>query len=405
MDSPIRQASPNHLRTRTDSSFSVQSTSLYPGIRKRSSSPSHFSAAQTARIQQAFQPFSTSDFAPNSLVSAGLQWITPQQSPQPHLFPDTTVAESLSQWTVPTPPRSDSGLPPLSIDANKDSGVVPTQDNDFGQSSNNVEMSSLGFLLPSQYGSSLYESESNNVGAEHSFPPMRSAPSSGPPAFSQTISSSPALYQSRPAPASSRRPDAPSNGSNDSTYGSGYRRISSPYGSTPGSEYSMGSSQTIPPISGLTQGSLSSPPIGHSPSGMMGQYNQSIPRSHSLYDSSMYSQPPTSAPPASQLYASNYGSPMMGSGASDMMPKPMAGGDAAMRVLNQRPKPQCWEHGCNGRQFSTFSNLLRHQREKSGTASKSYCPRCGAEFTRTTARNGHLQHDKCTKTRRDSEEK
>ena len=73
-----------------------------------------------------------------------------------------------------------------------------------------------------------------------------------------------------------------------------------------------------------------------------------------------------------------------------------------MRVLNSRPKPQCWEHGCNGRQFSTFSNLLRHQREKSGTAAKSYCPRCGAEFTRTTARNGHMAHEKC-KARRPSD--
>ncbi|KAI6249789.1 putative C2H2-type zinc-finger transcription factor [Erysiphe necator] len=66
-----------------------------------------------------------------------------------------------------------------------------------------------------------------------------------------------------------------------------------------------------------------------------------------------------------------------------------------VRVVNTRPKPQCWEHGCNGRQFSTFSNLLRHQREKSGAAQKSSCPHCGAEFTRTTARNGHLAHDKC----------
>jgi hypothetical protein len=66
-----------------------------------------------------------------------------------------------------------------------------------------------------------------------------------------------------------------------------------------------------------------------------------------------------------------------------------------VRVVHQRPKPQCWEHGCNGRQFSTFSNLLRHQREKSGTAGKSYCPRCGAEFTRTTAMKGHMNNDKC----------
>ena len=64
-------------------------------------------------------------------------------------------------------------------------------------------------------------------------------------------------------------------------------------------------------------------------------------------------------------------------------------------VLETPSKPQCWEHGCNGRQFSTFSNLLRHQREKSGSSNKSVCDRCGAEFTRKTARDGHLKHDKC----------
>ncbi|KAK4206291.1 hypothetical protein QBC37DRAFT_301076 [Rhypophila decipiens] len=66
-----------------------------------------------------------------------------------------------------------------------------------------------------------------------------------------------------------------------------------------------------------------------------------------------------------------------------------------VRGVHSRPKPQCWEHGCNGRQFSTFGNLLRHQREKSGQATKATCPECGAEFTRTTARNGHLMDGKC----------
>lgn len=70
-----------------------------------------------------------------------------------------------------------------------------------------------------------------------------------------------------------------------------------------------------------------------------------------------------------------------------------------VRVVHSRPKPQCWEHGCNGRQFSTFSNLLRHQRVKSGAATKSICPNCGAEFTRTTARNGHMAHEKCKQRR------
>ncbi|PNY24919.1 Uncharacterized protein TCAP_05142 [Tolypocladium capitatum] len=73
--------------------------------------------------------------------------------------------------------------------------------------------------------------------------------------------------------------------------------------------------------------------------------------------------------------------------------------DSHVRVVQSRPKPRCWEHGCNGRQFSTFSNLLRHQREKSGQAVKATCPNCGAEFTRTTARNGHLLHDKCKQRR------
>lgn len=258
-------------------------------------------------------------------------------------------------------------------------------------------------------------------GMDNVFPPMRShAPSSGPPAFSHAISSSPALYQSRPAAPPARRLDGPPVSSAESSYSSGFPRINSPYGAAPSSDYSMASSQTIPSISGLTQGPLS-PPISHNSSSMMGQFNQSIPRfvkqflwnegpklMTCRYDGGMYSQPMGSAPPGSQLYASSrspsYPSPMHGAGAGEMMPKPNGGSDAAMRVLNQRPKPQCWEHGCNGRQFSTFSNLLRHQREKSGTASKSYCPRCGAEFTRTTARNGHLAHDKCTKTRRDSEE-
>lgn len=93
---------------------------------------------------------------------------------------------------------------------------------------------------------------------------------------------------------------------------------------------------------------------------------------------------------------------VMTSGASNSTPPTSASPEGGhVRVVQSRPKPRCWEHGCNGRQFSTFSNLLRHQREKSGQASKASCPNCGAEFTRTTARNGHLLHDKC-KQRRNS---
>lgn len=62
-----------------------------------------------------------------------------------------------------------------------------------------------------------------------------------------------------------------------------------------------------------------------------------------------------------------------------------------MRVVNEnKEKPTCNDpsHGCNKREFSTFSNLLRHQREKNGQNQKSRCTRCGAEFTRSTAMKG-----------------
>ncbi|KAJ5102333.1 hypothetical protein NUU61_004555 [Penicillium alfredii] len=71
-------------------------------------------------------------------------------------------------------------------------------------------------------------------------------------------------------------------------------------------------------------------------------------------------------------------------------------------VISSRPRPQCWDHGCNGRKFSTFSNLLRHQREKSGRFAKAECPICGAFFTRMTARNSHVARGKCKGTGRES---
>ncbi|KAK3394025.1 hypothetical protein B0H63DRAFT_32593 [Podospora didyma] len=110
-----------------------------------------------------------------------------------------------------------------------------------------------------------------------------------------------------------------------------------------------------------------------------------------------YGYPTSTAPNLS----SHYGRPIMPDPSLGMYSVPSVMGPGSqdatgqVRVVQSRPKPQCWEHGCNGRQFSTFSNLLRHQREKSGQAAKASCPNCGAEFTRTTARNGHLLHDKC----------
>jgi hypothetical protein len=144
-----------------------------------------------------------------------------------------------------------------------------------------------------------------------------------------------------------------------------------PYMYTP--EYQASSASTYPPVVGgslPTQYGLVEPPMLHQKK----TCTDIGDRRPNMSDPSMLYQ---SVPP----------------------PLPLGGpdsqGNSNVRVVHSRPKPQCWEHGCNGRQFSTFSNLLRHQREKSGQATKATCPNCGAEFTRTTARNGHLLHDKC----------
>jgi hypothetical protein len=263
-------------------------------------------------------------------------------------------------------------------------------------------------------------------------PPMKvTQPSStsGPSAYSQAISSSPALYHSRTVPESTansrRQSELPVSSTTEQSYNQSFRRISSPYETT-SSQFPATTSQTIPSISGLTNSPMPSPHLGStSGASSLPQYHTSLSRQVSLrnagvlaltrsrspalsYDSAMYQQPYTTSPAATQLYASSqslsYPPPFGTSSVNEVVAKPI-GSESSIRVLNQRPKPQCWEHGCNGRQFSTFSNLLRHQREKSGTAPKSYCPKCGAEFTRTTARNGHLAHDKCTKQRRPSDEK
>ncbi|KAI2629622.1 hypothetical protein GGR54DRAFT_271352 [Hypoxylon sp. NC1633] len=61
---------------------------------------------------------------------------------------------------------------------------------------------------------------------------------------------------------------------------------------------------------------------------------------------------------------------------------------------------RCWEHGCNGRRFSTRGNLVRHQKEKAKREVKAYCFNCGAFFTRTTARDKHVINQSCGRIRR-----
>jgi hypothetical protein len=178
---------------------------------------------------------------------------------------------------------------------------------------------------------------------------------------------------------------------------------------------SMSSYTTAPaPITLLTEpaSSLATPPYVPS-------YSPSLSEQHqpATVFQNAYQQPLQSGYSMPMEYPAIYGAPTdysarpspipvgQDSGMMYQVPAVMTSGGATaqegghVRVVQSRPKPRCWEHGCNGRQFSTFSNLLRHQREKSGQAAKATCPNCHAEFTRTTARNGHLLHDKCKQRR------
>ncbi len=43
------------------------------------------------------------------------------------------------------------------------------------------------------------------------------------------------------------------------------------------------------------------------------------------------------------------------------------------------PKPRCWDHGCRGRQFASTSNLYRHQRENRWKE-EAICTQCNVVF-------------------------
>lgn len=430
MDSPTFQSAlSTSPRVQTHSIYSPRSSVDDRGaIHKRSSQDKgrSISTSQAERLfQLATDQVNNADTLENCPTSAaGIQWITPEHSPQLNGFaPSEPTIESFPQWTVPTPPRSDSGLPSVAIEEEP----VLNSGSEFADFEQPVtsEMSSLGFLLPSTYGASPYDSEHSYDMDQPYMPPMRvSQPpsTSAPSAYTSTASSEPSLYISKSSESSSSRRQSELPTTTSSSYEANYRRISSPYDSTASSAYSMPPRDSILSISGLTHSPLPSPHLSSTSAGHISpHYTTSVPRfvassstsyQHQLttdrspnpYESNPYGQTyGTSAAPSSQLYASSHSQypppPFVGSNAAEP-PSKRHSGEGSIRVLNQRPKPQCWEHGCNGRQFSTFSNLLRHQREKSGSASKSYCPRCGAEFTRTTARNGHLAHDKCTKQQR-----
>lgn len=57
----------------------------------------------------------------------------------------------------------------------------------------------------------------------------------------------------------------------------------------------------------------------------------------------------------------------------------------------------CYEHGCNGRKFSSSSTYRRHCREQSACHKQS-CAFCGQQFSRASARDMHLSQGRCKAT-------
>lgn len=150
--------------------------------------------------------------------------------------------------------------------------------------------------MPSQYGSGPIEAEPGstfrhslihflrltftgyNMEQNYIAPPRMSQPpaTSATAAYTQTISSSPALYQSRSAPSSQpnfrRYSDFPEGNTPEPSYANSYRRPTNSHDSGSSIEYSMAPGQSIPSISGLVQSPQPSPHIGSNHSGMMPQY-------------------------------------------------------------------------------------------------------------------------------------
>ena len=138
--------SPHVQRMRAKSGLSVHSSvDGRGGIRKQTPSRARsVSTSQAERLHHlALEQFNQSDDN-DSLPPATIapQWLTPQQSPQPHFYAEPTI-ESFPQWSVPTPPRSDSGVPSVSIDSNDapvTTGISATQDFNFEQPTASAEM-------------------------------------------------------------------------------------------------------------------------------------------------------------------------------------------------------------------------------------------------------------------------
>jgi hypothetical protein len=128
---PSRSRAPNTLsRPRTtshavavDSRGAIQKRSRQ-NDRTRSISLSQDRLFRLATEQSNIQYISSTTSIPDPSLGLQLQWITPQHSPQAQGFSEPVI-EAFPQWSVPTPPRSDSGIPNV-VDSDDSSTCIGT---------------------------------------------------------------------------------------------------------------------------------------------------------------------------------------------------------------------------------------------------------------------------------------
>lgn len=151
MDLPLLQSTNSLLRMRTNSNLSLHPVDYRGAIRKPSLSRSRsVSTSQLDRLHQSAieqSHYSNSSTTPPTSIAS--QWLTPQHSPQPQVVSEPTL-ETFPQWTVPTPPRSDSGLPTVSFDADEvpvTTGISSSLDFSFDQPTASAEMRFVRYAM------------------------------------------------------------------------------------------------------------------------------------------------------------------------------------------------------------------------------------------------------------------
>lgn len=126
MDSPVSQQSSSSVsfqRMHPHPNYSTPSVSRGAIHKPRTSSLSRtVSASHADRLYQlALDQSNQTDNNQVSYLPSTEHWITPQSSPQQQRqqnYCEPSI-QPFSGWTIPTPPRSDSGLPVVSVDANE----------------------------------------------------------------------------------------------------------------------------------------------------------------------------------------------------------------------------------------------------------------------------------------------